>query len=154
MDNVSAERAAARRSLAQLHEDLAGTAPRIQVPTWYHLASGLPVAFFVYAFSLPEDSFEAAMLWTMILTVPFMMLRPLITGTRAEPMAHQSSRATFVQFGVVAAIGLTGIVAEVTTTAPWGTWVLGASAILAFVATVLLSRRAERAFVGSVRAGA
>lgn len=155
MENTGAGReTAARQTLTQLTEDRANAAPRTRAPAWYHLAMGLAVAAFVWAFALPDEWFPVAVSASGVVAVLLGVLRPWITGTQADPWAHQQSlRIGLAQFTVVAAISAAGILAHASTTASWGRWVLAAAAILAAIATLVLGRRMDRALAGAVRTG-
>jgi DNA-binding MarR family transcriptional regulator len=122
MESTGAARQdAARQTLDRLTEDRANEAPRTQAPTWYHPAIGLAVAAFVSAFALPDDWFVVVVSASAVVAVLLGVLRPWVTGTQADPWAHQQSlRVGLAQFAVVAAIGAAGIVTHASTTAPGG----------------------------------
>ncbi|MDN3483606.1 hypothetical protein QMA10_16985 [Arthrobacter sp. APC 3897] len=137
----------AKEHLDRLQADGAAAARRSGAPFWYVCLQSLCIAGFVSAFGLGRwEAMGSAV--SAVLLVLLGMLRPVITGTRAEPWAYRSSLpAALRQAGLVAAAVLLAMFAVKPADSPG---LLGIAVLLSFVSSLVLGLHTERALVRSI----
>ena len=137
----------ARHHLEALDADGAAVSGSTGVPFWYVLLQSCCISGFVLSFGLgPWESAGFAL--SAVALVLLGMLRPLITGTRADPWAYPASvRVALTFIGCAAlAVGIGMVVSK----SGGSMALLFAAALLTFAATLVLGLRMERALVRSI----
>ncbi|GAA1148784.1 hypothetical protein [Nesterenkonia lutea] len=147
----SSSAAEARLALSTLDADSATLAQRVATPWWYHLALGGTVALFVGSQALPAAAASACVVLGVVAL-------PLVVTTYArrygfslsEPAGPRSRRLLLMSVGVLLAAMLATVVIKISGVSP--SWSLVA-ALVAFLATVLLSRRYDVALRREIAGG-
>ena len=140
----------ARHQLSTLQADAVAAGRRSAAPRWYLVVQALCCAGFVLSFGFGRwqaMGFAAAAAALALLG----MLRPLVTGTRADPWAFPPSlKVGAVLVAFLAAIIGVAMVAVGPDSPPA---LLAAAVLLTFAVVLVLGIRMERAFVRSILDG-
>lgn len=144
-DSVS--RLHAQEQLRTLQADGAVVGARSAAPLWYLVLQSLCISGFILSFGLGRWEALGFSLSAVALVL-LGMLRPAITGTRADPWAYRRPLLVgLVQTGFVVVLVALGMFVL----APAGSAVLlGVAALLAFGGSLALGIRMERALARSI----
>ena len=147
MESRDVTPAAARTHLDALEADGAAVASYAGAPFWYVLLQACCISGFVLSFGLgPWEAAGFAV--SAVALVLLGMLRPLVTGTRADPWGYPASvRAGLTLTGCTAlAVGIGMVVSKT----GGSVVLLSAAVVVAFAVSLMLGLRMERALVRSV----
>ncbi|WP_104161877.1 hypothetical protein [Arthrobacter sp. ZGTC212] len=151
METPSIDPRTAKQHLDTLRADGAVAGRCSAAPFWYVCVQSLCVAGFVMSFGLGRweaMGFAVSAVFLVLLGV----LRPIITGTRADPWAYRGSLLVGLkQAGLVSVAVLLGMFAVKPADSPV---LLGVAVLLSFAGSLVLGLRMERALVRSITEGA
>ncbi|WP_162924866.1 hypothetical protein [Mycetocola zhujimingii] len=140
----------AQEQLDALRADGAAVSTRTSAPLWYLVAQSLCIAGFVFSFSL--DNWQSlGFVIAAVAMVLLGMLRPAITGTRAEPWVYRRSLTIgAAQLGFVVALVVLGpLLVSLADSAV----LFGALLVVAFGGSLALGIAMERALARSIAEG-
>lgn len=141
----------AKLHLDTLQADGAVAGARSGAPFWYVFAQSLCIAGFVTSFGLGRWEAMGFSI-SAVLLVLLGMLRPIITGTRADPWAYRASLLVGIRQAAIVAVGVVlGMFAVKPADSPV---LLGAAVLVTFMGSLVLGLRMERALVRSITEGA